>query len=123
VAQEKGKPTVETVQQQVKVSDLLMLEVCQPLKEQLDKIKICNPHIVEPIENPICPPLRSYGEPCLPLEVCSPLRPYGEIPCQPLRFQLATNALRQRLLTSDFEQLNAEVEKLKKDIEVLKSKK
>ena len=152
MAQEKRKPTVETVQQRVTVSDLLMYAVCTPIKEQLDKIKICSPHIVEPIKgtdcpplrsyyepfaDPICPPLRSYREPCLPLEVCYPLRVYGEQcrpeneclplksyggPCLPVRSYVATNVLRQKLLASDLEQLNEEVEKLKREIETLKRK-
>ena len=37
----KEKPAVETVQPGLKVSDLLMVEVCQPLKEQLDQIDVC----------------------------------------------------------------------------------
>ncbi len=37
----KEKPTVETVQPGLKVSDLLMVAVCQALKERLDQIDVC----------------------------------------------------------------------------------
>ena len=120
MAQEKEKPTVETVQQEVKASDLLMYEVCAPLKEQLDEIKVCTPSIPVCMPNDTCHPtlcLPVVSAPCGPTLLCGPTtsRPSGP--------QLPPNLLRQKLLVSDLEQLNATVQELKKDIATLKSKK
>jgi hypothetical protein len=133
MAQEKGKPTVETVQQEAKASDLLMYEVCTPLKEQLDKIKICTPSIAVCLPNENCPPMWVPIPKCEPLAHCKHVDPDFCIPsfacgpwgpCKPVdpNPNLSPNLLRQKLLVSDLEQLNAEVEKLKKEIEILKGK-
>ena len=134
MAQEKGKPTVETVQQEVKASDLLMYEVCTPLKEKLDQISICTPSIVVCVPNEHCQPTCT----CIPIPKCDPLAHCKPVdpdfcvpslacgpfePCRPVDPRLAPNLLKQKLLVSDLEQLNAEVEKLKKEIEILKGKK
>ena len=112
MAQEKGKPTVETVQPEVKISDLLMYEVCTPLREQLDKIKICNPYVV------VCIPNDTQ-------RLCNPDQPPHEMPCQPIQPPHACptpNLLRHKLVSHDIEILLREIEELKREIEHLKSK-
>jgi hypothetical protein len=127
MAQEKEKPTVETVQQEITASDLLMYEVCAPLKEQLDKIKVCTPSLAVCLPNESCLP-----SPCLPDVTCSPIEKCPPnckpvIPplrsCEPGDPGLTPSLLRQKLLVSDLEQLNAEVEELKKQIHTLRGKK
>jgi hypothetical protein len=74
--EKKEKPSVETVQQPVKVSDLLMYEVCKPLKEQLDRIELCSPFIVD------CAPMIVACKPdlqCIPDKFCTP-----DIVCKPV---------------------------------------
>ena len=82
----KEKPTVETVQPGLKVSDLLMVEVCQPLKEQLDQIDVCRPHLPESRVS-LCRPGESLqvGAPCYPTNPtpCFPCGPHGCMPCPP----------------------------------------
>ena len=154
MAQEKDKPTVETVQEAVKVSDLLMYEVCKPLKDQLDKIEICRPAIVTCLPNKICKP--SYT--CIPSKLCSPVfscvpklgcfpnfcvpsNPHcvpnvqicqPDVPeiCTPSAGKpwdledLATSAelLKEKLLVSDYTKLQAEVERLKAEVDALKKR-
>jgi hypothetical protein len=64
MAPAKDKPTVETLQQAVKVSDLLRFGVCEPLKEKLGKIELSSPYIL-----PTCSPNFS----CLPTKLCTPV--------------------------------------------------
>jgi hypothetical protein len=84
MAPEKEKPAVETVQQTMKLSDLLMVEVCQPIKESTDKIPLCLPYVPGP---KLCKPLISCGpiiycSPkvlCIPHMICRPL-----VECNPI---------------------------------------
>ena len=55
------KPSVETVKEGFKLSDLLTLEVCNPVKEKMDKIEVCLPAIVA------CKP-----DFCTPAFICKP---------------------------------------------------
>lgn len=132
MAQEKEKPTVKTVQQEVTVSDLLMYEVCAPLKEQLDKIEICRPSIAVCMPNEFCAPTTRCGPSdwfvCAPRTGCEPRDPLVCAPkagtsWDPGDLATSANLLKQKLVASDFERLQAEVEKLKKEIEALRSKK
>lgn len=68
MAPEKEKPAVETVQQALKLSDLLMVDVCQPIKEQIDGTKLCWP--VLPFGSKLCVPIRA----CTPIRdpICRP---------------------------------------------------
>jgi len=78
MAPEKEKPVVETVQQTMKLSDLLMVEVCQPIKESTDKIPLCTPYL--PGGGKLCEPLVL----CRPRTVCSPLISCGpSLYCSP----------------------------------------
>ena len=54
MAQEKEIPAVETVQESLKLSDLLMVKVCRPIKEQIDVINLCYP--VVPLGTTFCKP-------------------------------------------------------------------
>jgi hypothetical protein len=65
----KEKPSVETVKESFKVSDLLRVEVCDPIKVQIDKIKVCVPHIVECVPTRFCKPKLE----CLPTRICRPV--------------------------------------------------
>ncbi len=78
----KEQPSVETVKEGWRVSDLLSVPVCNPLKEQLDKIKVCEPSIEYHICKPICKP---FGT-CIPIwnpDVCIPCKPL----CKPGLYQ------------------------------------
>jgi hypothetical protein len=143
MANEK-KPTVETVQSSVKVSDLLLLEVCSPLKDQLDNINVCSPHIcvpnVEPkecIPDMICKPIKMACLPdmickpikmaCLPDKVCSPWVCHPVIPevCTPSAgkpWELDPRIIRERLMEDDYAKLQSEVEKLKSEVAGLRKK-
>ena len=152
MAQEKDKPTVETVQQAVKVSDLLMFEVCEPLKEKLNRIELCSPHIaickpnVSCIPTKVCTPLvhcipydRCIPEyTCVPEKWCKPII-FGCKPeiippiCQPDLPEICTPSagppwgpdpgiIKQRLLESDYVKLQAEVKTLKAEVDALKKR-
>jgi len=113
MARKKENPSVETVQQKVKATDLLLYEVCTPIKVRLDDIEICSPSIV------VCAPNELGCRPFNPWMTDDSMMPRCRPFCPSFR---PTNLLRQRLLASDLERLNAEVEKLKKEIETLKRK-
>lgn len=144
MAQEKMNPTVETVQQAVKVSDLLMYKVCEPVKEQIDKIKLCTPNVSIPFD--VCKPdqlCRPYSMNCLPAMCIPSCKPYNYcIPkmslCEPQIPEMCTPSagttidpdeivispeiIRQKLLASDFEQLQADVARLKAEIADLRNR-
>lgn len=70
----KAKPSIETVQEGFRATDLLRVEVCNPIKEKLDKIEVCKPNIVE-----LCNPHRCIPSlECVPSRLCSP-----HIVCKP----------------------------------------
>jgi hypothetical protein len=94
---DKEIPAVETVQEGLRLSDLLMVDVCTPVKSQIDEIKVCYPILprglgpcrpltgcVPDIRPPRCSPeILTFN--CIPLlnAVCQPIRqPF----CQPIDF-------------------------------------
>lgn len=128
--QEKDKPTVETVQKAVKLSDLLIYEVCSPVKEQIDKIELCSPSIVDWKPKPKCKP---GPEPvCFPdirlpnwkinyiIEetICNP----HPIPPRYDFTELITNPLPWEFLTGDISKLQTQVKDLLVEVEILKKR-
>ena len=82
------KPKIELLQQ----PELYTLDLCGPVKEQLDKIKICGPNIttkpcspidtIKCIPNVLCAPIVG---PCLPIGPCLPQQCLPVIgPCLPI---------------------------------------
>jgi hypothetical protein len=152
MAPEKEKPTVETVQQAVKVSDLLMFDVCEPLKEKLDRIELCSPYIISTcspniscIPKKLCTPVihcvpydRCIPEyvTCVPDKLCKPIfacvpenvhicKPDIPVECSPSAgkpWGLDPDIIKQRLLESDYVKLQAEVKSLKAEVEALKKR-
>lgn len=69
----KEKPSMKTVKEAFRVSDLLRVEVCDPIKKQIDKIKVCTPHLKEPVKLRWRPPI-CFPNDCYPIcqTICIP---------------------------------------------------
>jgi hypothetical protein len=67
----KEKPSMTTVKEGFRVSDLLRVEVCDPIKAQLDKIRVCTPNLKEPVT-------------CLPDTICRPSFDCSPYTCRPI---------------------------------------
>lgn len=81
---QKEKPSMETVKEGISLSDFLTIEACNPLKEQLDKIEVCQPHLKSASSRTSggCAPWWFGPGRCLPLLWCSPCVDPGR--CWPL---------------------------------------
>ena len=44
---QQEKPTMETVKESIRLTDLLKVELCGPVKDQISHIQVCIPNIVE----------------------------------------------------------------------------
>ena len=44
---EQEKPTMETVKEPIRLTDLLKVELCGPVKDQISHIQVCIPNIVD----------------------------------------------------------------------------
>lgn len=80
----KEEPSVKTVKESWRPSELLMMEVCQPIKDKIDQIEICKPQIVERrfcFPDIICKPwiICSPDLWCSPRRICKP-----DIICSPI---------------------------------------
>ena len=93
---QKESPNVETVQQGLKLSDLLKVKVCTPLHEKIDDIEVCGPYIEDCTPDEIdCVPYYRCGPDikCRPTYNCTPdiscfpvdvrCLPDDDIRCQP----------------------------------------
>ena len=81
--EKKEKPSVETVQESMRLSDLLAAKVCNPVLDKIDKIEICKPNILFCLPDRFCRP-RYFCKPdifCKPNIFCKP-----DIFCIPDRF-------------------------------------
>lgn len=113
----KEKPSVETVKESFKVSDLLRVEVCNPIKAQIDKIKVCVPHIVECVPTRICKPIFLCKPDifCKPDIICYPI--VGPKICVPSAYQWPEEFPGEmREVIEELKTIKAEIEILKKAI-------
>jgi hypothetical protein len=73
--EKKEKPSMETVQESMRLSDLLAGKVCKPVMDKIDKIEICKPDIVFCLPDRFCKP-KYFCKPdiftCLPDRFCKP---------------------------------------------------
>ena len=148
-AQPKEKPSFETVKKGLRATDLLKVEVCNPLKEQLEKIDVCSPHIgpivctpdIECIPSRLCSPYiicRPDWE-CIPTSVCRPwiycspdIFCGPRIGCSPKIFEIQEDYRRYREkagsqtmaeeLTPEMKEMTEELRKIRAEIEDLKKK-
>ena len=152
MSNQKEKPSVETVKEGFKLSDLLTLEVCNPVKEKMDKIEVCLPAIVA-CKPDFCTPALIckpsyfckpdlfcrpdiYCTPrisCFPDRFCKPdvyCRPWVYTECSPSQIEgcgpMAIDPGEYvpdiRELTTEMREMFAELKAIKAEIEALKKK-
>jgi hypothetical protein len=133
MVKDKETPKMETVKEGIRLSSLLQVEVCNPIKEQIDAIEVCTPQIVTTCI-PVQACIPSYG--CLPTRICRPdlfCRPdifeclptrfcRPEIWCRPLIYQECAPSQIDIGPIPEFERLVADVKAIKDEIAQLKQK-
>lgn len=79
--EKKEKPSMETVQESMRLSDLLAGKFCKPVLDKIDKIEICKPDILFCLPDRFCKP--KYF--CKPDISCYPADPFCKpnILCKP----------------------------------------
>lgn len=92
---ESEKPKVEVInpgkEQQKSMADMFKVDLCGPIKDQLDKrIDICGPNIEITPCSPLAEPkwcLPTFMENCIPTLCVPHCDPWPHKPCNPLRFE------------------------------------
>jgi len=115
----KNDPKLEAVKQVFKATELLNVDVCEPVKEKLNKIEICVPNINS---MSLCFPLQ-YCHPFF--EICKPKTP---VICGPSKFHIPElEDLKQQLqldpkqVVPELKDMSIELKNLQKEIEELKN--
>ena len=117
---QQEKPTMETVKEPIRLTDLLKVELCGPVKDQISHIQVCIPNIVEFATcTPACKP-DMICEPdlprCRPDLMCRP-----DLSCGPIaHFQGECGP--SQVTIPNYEEVIKDVKALKEEIAALKKK-